>query len=96
MFLVKNHDPKKSKGTDHADFYVQSKGSDAGKPLKEPSANCFAVITDNSRLLPDYFYYMVLAAWQQGTFRPYLRGSVIPFLTIDNFNKALLKKYGKP
>ena len=96
MFLLQNYDPKHPNGLNYADFYVQSKGDNAGRPLKEPSTNCFAVFTDHSRLLPEYFYYMVMAAWQQGVFRPYLLGSVIPFLSIESFKRAILEKYGKP
>jgi len=96
MFLIQEYNPKHPKGVNYADFYIQSKGSNAGKPLKEPAPNCFAIFTDHSKLLPEYFYYMVLAAWQQGVFKPYLKGSVIPFLTIDSFKKVIFEKYGKP
>jgi len=96
MFLLQDYRPLHPNGTDYADFYIQNKGYNAGKPLKKPVPNCFAVLTDHNVLLPGYFYYMVLAAWQQGAFRPHLQGSVIPFLTIDTFKKVILENYGKP
>ncbi|UZR99631.1 DUF6943 family protein [Chondrinema litorale] len=90
MYLIQSYSVNSSL---QADFYIQSKGVNAGKPMREPSANCFIVLTDRSQLLPDYFYYMVLAAFNTGIFRKYLSGSVIPFLTQKDFSKALLEYY---
>lgn len=86
MFLLQNYSANTSL---QADFYIQSKGNNAGKPMKEPSANCFLVLTDSSVLLPEYFYYVVLAVYNSGLFKKYLTGSVIPFLTQKDFHKAL-------
>ncbi|WP_404818043.1 DUF6943 family protein, partial [Reichenbachiella ulvae] len=57
MYLIQSYSVNSSL---QADFYIQSKASHAGKRMREPSANCFIVLTDRSQLLPDYFYYMVL------------------------------------
>jgi len=91
MFTVKTfRKDKESK----ADFYVQSKGQNAGQPLRDPIANCFEItVTDTERLLPDYLYYMVLAAFNAGAFKPYIRGTAVPFLTIEDFKKALIDFY---
>lgn len=57
--------------------------------MKISSANCFGIITNREILLPEYFYYVVLAAYERGAFKPYLKGSVIPYITIDDFVEAL-------
>ncbi|UZR99012.1 DUF6943 family protein [Chondrinema litorale] len=86
MFVLHTYHPN---STLEADFYIQSKGSNAGKPMKTPSANCFGVLVDQSVLLPTYFYYLVEAVYSTGIFKKYLKGSVIEFLTIEDFSRAL-------
>lgn len=87
MFKVSTHN-KSFK----ADFFVQSKGNNAGKPMKQPTANCFdVVVTETEILLPEYLYYVVYAAYSAGAFKKHIRGSVVPFITIEDFNKALLE-----
>ena len=94
MFTVKNHN--KANQT-KVDFYVLSKGNNAGKPVKIATANCFEIkVTDTEILLPEYLYYMVLAAHQVGAFKKYIKGSVIPFITIKDFKKAFLEHYAQP
>ena len=94
MFTVKSHNPNKQ---NKVDFFVISHGNNAGKPVKKATANCFeVVVTDTEVLLPEYLYYMVLNAHNQGAFKPFIRGSVIPFITIDDFYKAFALFYGSP
>ncbi len=94
MFTIKSHNPKNS---NHADFFVQSKGNNAGQPLKVATANCFEVkVTETEILLPEYLYYMVMAAHQVGAFKKYIKGSVVPFLTIEDFYKGFAEHYGRP
>lgn len=70
-----------------ADFFIISKGSKAGLPVKEATANCFAVIVDKDVLNKDYFFYYVLNCYNQKKF--ITRGSVIPFLTKDDIYTGL-------
>ncbi|WP_020531413.1 DUF6943 family protein [Flexithrix dorotheae] len=86
MFIIKSHNNSQ---TWSADFYIQSKGENAGKPMWDPSANCFGIITDPEILLPKYFYYLVLAAYNRGAFKPFIKGSVIPYITIEDFCQAI-------
>ncbi len=71
------------------DFFVQSKGNNAGRPMRETTANCFGITTEKEILLPEYFYYVVLAAYEAGAFKPFLKGSVVPFITKDDFLTAV-------
>lgn len=94
MFTLKSYNSEKES---QVDFFVISKGNNAGKPIREATPNCFEVkVIDEEILLPDYLYYMVLAAYEAGAFKKYLRGSVIPFITIEDFYKAFFEYYGEP
>ena len=81
MYEIKTH-PSSDPRT--PDFYVQTVGTGAGRPMLEPSANCWAVYTSGN-LHGKYFYYVVLNAFNQGVFSNYLRGTAIPYLTMDDF-----------
>jgi len=75
-----------------ADFYIKSLGNNAGEPIKEPTANCFAVkVTDLDRLNPDYLYYFVLNKFNKGEFKKYIKGSVIPFITLKDTIRVIIK-----
>jgi len=90
-FTIKTYSGKATK----AHFFVQSHGENAGKPLKEAIANCFEItVIDTDVLLPEYLYYMFLAAFQAGAFKKYLTGTAVKFLTIENVKKAFLEYYG--
>ena len=58
-----------------ADFYIQCKGLNSGRPLEKPIPNCFSVYTSDPNL-----YNIVLVLFIGKHFEPFLRGSVIPFI----------------
>lgn len=60
-------------------FYIQSKGLNAGRPLRNPIRNCFVVYTDDE-LLFEKVYSLYVGKY----FEYYLHGSVIPFICIDD------------
>jgi len=70
-------------------FYIQSKGNNAGRPLDEPLANCFTVVCDERILLGKYFYYVCLNAYNLGKFKPFIKGSVVPYITKKDVCKVL-------
>ena len=79
------------KSAGDGDFYIQRKGNNAGTPHRERrSTSDYAVIVDQTVLLPDYLYYVVQAAQSQGAFKPYITGSVIPGINRDNINQVLI------
>jgi len=91
MFVIKTYQTDKPM---KADFYIQSKGLHAGRPLKEPIANCFAVTSENKTL-----FELVYALYIAKEFEYFIIGSVIPFIRIgdveslikDNAPKANIK-----
>jgi len=56
-------------------FFIQSKGENAGRPLKTAIANCFAVYSAD-----EFLFEKVFVLFRQGKFKYYLIGSVIPFI----------------
>ena len=62
-----------------ATFYIQAKGLHAGRPLKNPIRNCFAVQTDEK-----HAFESVYVGWVSRQFEPYIGGSVIPFIKIGD------------
>ena len=73
-----------------ADFFIIAKGDNAGKPVFEPTANSFAVNTNKDLLIPEFFYYLVLNAYNKGVI--FKKGSVIPFVTIASLKADLNKE----
>ena len=88
--------------TKDADFWIQTKGKNAGKVMKEKSANSIGVKTDESVLLPDYAYYMFLNAYNNGVFERLQKGTAQQYITqrditagMVGFYKDSTKTYGQ-
>lgn len=69
-------------------FYVLSKGLNIGKPLEKPCPNCF-VFTLQSDSQKDFYYWLIFGLWRTKAFHPFLRGSVIPFITLTDLKKCI-------
>jgi hypothetical protein len=70
-------------------FFMLNKGNNAGKPLKEACPNCFVVCTSELNHL-NKLYWLTYSLWKTKRYEVLLKGSVIPFLTIDEAKKLLL------
>jgi hypothetical protein len=89
-FQLKSHRP----GTEYpqAHFFILNKGLNSGKPLKHPCPNCFVYIS----VFPDYTdqaYWTAYTLWKSKALHPFLRGSVIPFITIGEYKKKFLTTF---
>lgn len=71
-------------GQKSASFYIQSKGNYAGRPLRKPIPNCFAVYSENP-----FAFEIVYCLFKAKTFEYYIIGSVIPFIRIGEVKKIL-------
>lgn len=75
-------------------FFILSKGQNAGKPSRVPWANCFSVHCSNKQSY-DYYFWLIYGLYKAGKFKTRLRGSVIPFVNLDDI-RDVLKKAGPP
>ena len=73
-------------------FFILSKGNNAGRPMTEPCANCFVVTCENENKC-QMLYWLCYSLWQSGTFRQYLVGSVIEFLHVNETRRLLYQAY---
>jgi len=71
-------------------FFIQSKGNNSGKPLDQPIANCYLVITETKEER-DFYYWLCYGLWQAKKFQPVLCGSVVSFIRIHDL-KAILSE----
>ena len=69
-------------------FYIIRIGLNAGKPLKQPCANCFR-FTCTSAESYEFYYWLSFGLWKGKVYRPYLRGSVIEFVTKSDVSRVL-------
>lgn len=69
-------------------FYILNKGQNSGKPSLMPFANSF-VCTCESQQEAELVYILCYGLWQSQQFRPFLKGSVIEFISIDDIRNIL-------
>lgn len=69
-------------------FFILNKGMNTGSPNFKPYANCFVLLTETDEER-SFYYWLCFALWQTGKFKPYLVGSVIPFIHISNIKTIL-------
>lgn len=75
-------------------FFILSKGLNSGKPLAAPCANCF-VLFANSEEEKSKLYWICFGLWQGNFFHPFLTGSVIPFIRLDDLKSVINNAYEK-
>ncbi len=87
-FILKTYNQKTEIEKPH--FFILNKGNNSGKPLLSPCPNCFVIQFENVDD-KECVYWILWCLWQSKAFYPLLRGSVIPFITIGDFHKLLIK-----
>ncbi len=85
-FQLKTYSPQ-SDFTGHY-FFILNKGMNSGKPLASPCPNCFVFIA-SCAAEKDFFYWLCFGLWQSKSFHPFLRGSVIPFIALDELKMCI-------
>src|SRR5438105_1869951 len=68
--------------------FVLSKGMNAGKPLEKPCPNCFVLFAKNEEEKNLYFW-LCFGLWQANFFRPFITGSVIPFIRLEDLRQVI-------
>ena len=69
-------------------FFILNKGLNSGKPLQNPCPNCY-VITTQSESDKNTLFHLTMMLQIGGFYKPFLKGSVIPFITIKDCSNSL-------
>ena len=69
-------------------FFILNKGNNSGKPLTVPCPNCF-VIQFQCEKMKEQIYWLSYSLWQSKAFYQFLRGSVIPFIVLNDLKSCL-------
>ena len=85
-FELKTHRTGKTYSKPH--FFILNKGLNSGKPLSNPCPNCFVVETATEKEKNTLFHLSMMLQIG-GFYAYYLKGSVIPFISIDDCRKTL-------
>lgn len=94
-YEIKTHRLERTYNLPH--FFILNKGLNSGRPMNEPCANCFVVTTETDEQR-EALYYQCFSIQIGRYFSCYIKGSVIPFITIDDARKVLniaLQNYKK-
>lgn len=85
-FEIKTHQSGRTYSKPH--FFILNKGLNSGKPMHKPCPNCFVITAATEEQIQTLFY-MSLSLKIGRFFEHYLKGSVIPFITINDCSKVL-------
>jgi hypothetical protein len=88
-FIVKTHKPNTKYNANH--FFVLNKSTNSGQPQKEPFMDCFVILFSNEEE-EEKVYCIAYSLWKTKFWHPYLKGSVIPFLEIADFENHFSPK----
>jgi hypothetical protein len=88
-FIIKTH--KKDTIYTKPHLFLLNKGMNSGKPQKEPFTNSFVIIFENETDY-DAINLTAYALWQTKFWHQFLKGSVIPFLSLNDIKKEFSTK----
>jgi hypothetical protein len=87
-FQIKTHKPGRTYSNPH--FFILNKGLNSGKPLPLPCPNCF-VVTTASKEEKNTLFHLTMMLQIGDFFTCYLKGTVIPFISINDCKNTLKK-----
>lgn len=93
MFTIKTHNPNARENFKHG-FYVLNKGMNAGKPSYEPFRNSFAIVCQ-SYDEQTKLYWACRALHLNRRFYPYLHGTAVQTIRMDDVHRVLAEAYYK-
>lgn len=92
MLNIRTHKMRNTYTQPH--FFILSKGNNSGKPMEKPCPNCFVCICSDEEE-KRHLFWLFYGLWQGMFFHPFITGSVIPFVRLDDIKQvvkeALLK-----
>tara|TARA_R110002124_G_scaffold156333_3_gene323505 strand:- start:113 stop:577 length:465 start_codon:yes stop_codon:yes gene_type:complete len=87
-FELKTHKTGRTYSNPH--FFILNKGLNSGKPLINPCPNCF-VVTTSTEEEKNTLFHLSMMLQIGGFYAYYLKGSVIPFISINDCRNTLKK-----
>lgn len=87
-FELKTHQIGRAYSQPH--FFILNKGLNSGKPLSNPCTNCF-VVTTVTEEAKNTLFHLSMMLQIGGFYAYYLKGSVIPFISVDDCRNTLKK-----
>lgn len=87
-FELKTHQIGRTYSQPH--FFILNKGLNSGKPLSNPCTNCF-VVTTVTEEAKNTLFHLSMMLQIGGFYVYYLKGSVIPFISVDDCRNTLKK-----
>lgn len=81
MLKIKTHKLKNTYQNPH--FFILNKGNNSGKPMEAPCPNCFVCLCKDEAE-KQKLYWLFYGLWQGMYFHPFLTGSVIPFIRLED------------
>lgn len=88
-FIIKTH--KRDAIYTKPHLFLLNKGMNSGKPQKEPFRNSFVIIFENESDF-DTINLTAYALWKTKFWHQFLKGSVIPFLSLQDIRKEFSMK----
>ena len=85
-YTMKSHKIGRTYNQPH--FFIQNKGLNSGRALYNPIPNCFVVTIDTIEQR-ETLYYLCCSLQIGRYFNYYIKGSAIPFITIDDTRNVL-------
>ena len=89
-FELKTHQIGRTYSQPH--FFILNKGQNSGKPLINPCPNCF-VVSVSTEEEKQILYHLSMMLQIGRFYTYYLKGSVIPFISIDDCRNILKSSY---
>jgi hypothetical protein len=87
--IIHRYNPEKPKK--ETVFYIQSHGLHAGRPLKEPIPNSWEMDTETKNA-----FEICFMVYNSKFLKNYIRGSVIPFLSLHEYKKIIKPLFANP
>lgn len=69
-------------------FFILNKGNNSGKPMETPCPNCFVCFC-NSEEEKQTLYWLFYGLWQGRFFQPFIIGSVIPYIRVNDLKVVI-------
>src|SRR5689334_18639101 len=70
-------------------FFILSKGSNAGQPALRPWTNSFIATASNDEM-KDFYFWLTYGLYKAKCFKPFHRGSVIPFINLNETQNIIM------